>query len=208
MKIALPLAAASVVLLAPAIAGAHFILHAPAATLAQGKIGDPQKLAPCGGTSSNPGTPTGAVTEARGGDTIPLKIQETIFHPGHYRVALAVKDLAELPADPETVTRDTPQGPWSVSAKIDPDPKPPVLADGLFVHTEKPAPGSFYETNIRLPNINCDACTLQVIQWMAEHGYNKDGGYSYHHCATLKITANPALPIAKGWPGQDKAYRP
>ena len=31
---------------------------------------------------------------------------------------------------------------------------------------------------------------------------NADGDYSYHHCATLKITANPALPIATNWPGQ------
>jgi len=204
MKTALPLLLGAAALFAPAIAGAHFILHAPAASLVQGKIGDPQKLGPCGGTSSNPGEPTGAVTEARGGDTIHLKIQETVFHPGHYRIALAVKDVAELPADPETVTRETPRGPISVSAKIDPKPKAPVLADGLFIHTTKPAADAFHEADIRLPNINCDACTLQVIQWMAEHGYNKDGGYSYHHCATIKITANPKLRLDKRWPGQRK----
>jgi hypothetical protein len=35
----------------------------------------------------------------------------------------------------ETTTRESPRGPWSVSAKIDPNPKPPLLTDGLFVHT-------------------------------------------------------------------------
>jgi hypothetical protein len=203
MKIRLLAAvAATAALAAPAAAFAHFVLVTPATTLEQNRLGDPQKSFPCGGTSANPGTPTGAVTAVRGGDELPIKIQETIYHPGHYRIALAVKDVSELPADPETVTRMTERGPWSVSAKIDPNPKPPVLVDGLFQHTTKPEPGSFFETNLKIPNINCENCTLQVIQWMAEHGLNKDGDFSYHHCAALKITANPALPIDKRWPGQ------
>jgi hypothetical protein len=28
------------------------------------------------------------------------------------------------------------------------------------------------------------------------------GGYAYHHCAELQITADPAKPISKGWPAQ------
>ena len=76
------------------------------------------------------------------------------------------------------------------------------LRNGLFVHTARPAAGSFFETDIKLPNINCDNCTLQVLQFMEEHGLNKEGEFSYHHCADLKITANPALPIDKAWPGQ------
>jgi len=202
MRYALPIVLGVGAVLAPAAALAHFILHAPAATLEQNALGDPQKLGPCGGTTPNPGKPTGAVTEVKGGESVHIKIQETIYHPGHYRVALAVKDLKELPADPETVTRETPRGPYSVSAKIDPAPKAPVLADGLFVHTTRPAAGTFFETDIKVPNINCTACTLQVIQWMAEHGLNTDGDFSYHHCATLKITADPSKPIDKAWPGQ------
>lgn len=190
--------------LTPVAVSAHFILLEPSATLEQNKLGDPQKLGPCGGTTANPGVPTKAVTAAVGGADFKIRVQETIYHPGHYRVALAVKDIAELPADPETVTRDTPRGPWSVSAKIDPKPKAPVLADGLFVHTTKPAAGEIFETSVKLPNINCDACTLQVIQWMADHGYNTDGGYTYHHCAVVKITANPKLPIDRNWPGQER----
>jgi len=118
-----------------------------------------------------------------------------------------VNSQAELPPDPVTTTRESPRGPLSVSATIDPNPKPPVLADGLFVHTERPAPGSFHEADIRLPNINCEKCTLQIIQWMGEHRLNEDGDYSYHHCAALKITANPALPIDRNWPGQSTASR-
>ena len=57
-----------------------------------------------------------------------------------------------------------------------------------------------WETDIQLPNLTCAKCTLQVIQFMAQHGYNQPGGYSYHHCADLQITADPAKPVDKGWP--------
>jgi hypothetical protein len=42
---------------------------------------------------------------------------------------------------------------------------------------------------------------------MGEHALNRDGDYSYHHCASLKITANPALSIDTTWPGQSSARR-
>jgi hypothetical protein len=182
---------------APVLAHAHFILVEPAATLAQNRLGDPQKLGPCGGTSANAGTPTGAVTKVQGGAPLHVKIEETVYHPGHYRIALAVNGEAGLPAIPEVVTRDTPRGPWSVSASIQDPVRPPLLADGLFAHTARPA-GPF-ETDVLLPNINCPTCTLQVMQFMAEHGYNRDGGYFYHHCAHLQIVADPSKPLDTRW---------
>jgi hypothetical protein len=187
-------------LLASGSSQAHFQLLEPSSSLDQNQLGDPQKMAPCGGTSANPGTPTNAVTDVRGGAMLHIKLKETIFHPGHYRIALA-RTPASLPLDPEVTTRDTPKGPYSVSAKIG-DAKPPILADGLFPHIQKPAPDAFWETDVKIPNINCDNCTLQVVQFMAEHGHNKDGDYSYHHCAVLRVTANPTLPADKGWLGQ------
>ena len=117
-------------------------------------------------------------------------------------MALAVLDRKERPADPEAVTKDSPRGPISVSGKVDPNPKPPVLVDGLFAHQAPVAKDTFLETDVKLPNINCDKCTVQVIQFMENHGLNKEGDFTYHHCADLKITANPALPIDKAWPGQ------
>ncbi|RAK52948.1 SCE4755 family polysaccharide monooxygenase-like protein [Phenylobacterium deserti] len=201
-------AIAGVALMAPlSSASAHFRLLSPATTLAQNALGDPQKLAPCGGTSANPGEPTGAVTELTGGGVLQLKIQETVFHPSHYRVALAVNGPAELPADPETTTRETPEGPYSVSAKIEADPKPPLLADGLFPHTEKLPQGQILEAELKVPNIDCEDCTLQVIQWMGEHSYNPDGAYSYHHCATLRIKSDPRLPLDTRWPKAKRARK-
>ena len=207
MRNSISLAIGAAILLAPGAAFSHFFLLEPGNYLVQNEVGDPQKLAPCGGTSANPGTPSNIVGEYRGGEMMHIKIKETVFHPGHYRAALAVNSRSELPPDPITTTRESPRGPLSVSAKVDPNSKPPVLADGLFVHTERPAPGSFHETDLRLPNINCEKCTLQIIMWMGEHALNSDGEYSYHHCAELKITANPALPIDTSWPGQSVASR-
>jgi hypothetical protein len=194
---------ASAVLFVAAPASAHFILLAPDSWIEANVLGDPQKAAPCGTSEITKAAPTGKITEMTGGGMLHIKIKETIYHPGHYRVALAVLDRSELPPDPEAVTRDSERGPISVSGKIDPDPKPPVLADGLFVHQAPVAKDTFLEADVKLPNINCDKCTVQVIQFMENHGLNKEGDFTYHHCADLKITANPALPIDKGWPGQN-----
>ena len=127
LRLAAALAAGATVLAVPAVVSAHFILQTPASWLQENQLGDPQKLGPCGGTTANAGTPTGVVTPVTGGEMLHIKVKETIYHPGFYRVALSVLDRSELPADPEDVTREGPRGPISVSGKIDKIPKPPVL---------------------------------------------------------------------------------
>ena len=125
------------------------------------------------------------------------------FHPGFYRVALAVNSRSELPPDPEASSVTGPDGRQrSVSGAIHYPPMPPVLADGLFLHT---APfDKDQETEIPIPNINCAKCTLQVVEFMAAHGFNKDGGYTYHHCADLQTRANPDKPIDERFPAANK----
>jgi len=185
---------------APAAIG-HFKLLEPPSALMEGNNGDPQKMAPCGGTSADAGTPSNIITSIRGGTKLLLKVQETVYHPGHYRVALAVNSRTELPKDPEVTTRESARGPQSVSAVIQNPVRPPLLVDGLWAHDTRPTgTAAPYETDIEIPNINCEKCTLQIIQFMAEHGLNRDGDFSYHHCADLKITADPAKPLATGWP--------
>lgn len=182
---------------------AHFRLLEPASWLIENDRGDPQKAGPCGGTNTDWGKPSNIISKAVGGQKLHLKVLETVYHPGHYRVALAVNSPTELPLDPQTTTRDSERGPWSVSAVIQNPPQIPVLADGLFVHATRPTgPMEPWETDIQLPNISCRRCTLQVVQFMAEHAFNNPGGYSYHHCAELQITADPAKPLDKGWPAE------
>src|SRR5262249_9080374 len=108
-RVLLALAMAATV---PAAMQAHFKLVEPASWIAEDQRGDPQKLAPCGGLLPAPAnapaaaapaanapqmTKTNTVTKVTGGSKIHLKVEETIFHPGHYRVALAVNSREELP---------------------------------------------------------------------------------------------------------------
>jgi hypothetical protein len=188
-----------------AVADAHFVLIMPAASLVQNRLGDPQKIGPCGGVSANPGrgtpanpgVPSGAVTNVKGGTDLPLMVQESIFHPGHYRIALA-RTMQQLPPDPEVTVTQTEKGTRSQSAVIQNPPVAPVLLDGLFPHTERPTQN--FETVVPIPNINCQNCVMQVIEFMADHpGIAVDGGHSYHHCAILNITADASKPIDKRW---------
>jgi len=193
----------------PAVTDAHFQLLEPAPWIELNELGNPQKVGPCGGNAGgdNAEILSGVVTEVTGGSMLHLKIQETIFHSGHYRVALASSRNA-LPADPTTFEKYTDRGVYSVWGVIQSPPQIPVIADGLFRHYPEEGQGpSFrpetpmapWETDIPIPNINCENCALQVIQFMADHGYNQPGGYSYHHCADLNITADPSKPIDEAW---------
>ena len=117
------------------LANAHFVLIMPAASKVQNRLGDPQKIAPCGGVSANPGrgtpanpgVPSGAITSVKGGTDLDLMVQETIFHPGHYRVALA-RTEAQLPPDPDVKVVETEKGPrsrgcrsrWGISSAASP----------------------------------------------------------------------------------------
>ena len=174
--------------MALASAHAHFALLQPASALAHedGGKGAP----PCGeGTDSN------IVTDVQGGHPLAIRLTEFVYHPGHYRFALSVNSRAELPPDPNVVEADG----LSLSASIQSPVRIPVLADGVFPHVAPPV--GDWQTSLTLPNLNCDKCTLQIIEFMAEHGPNVGGGFFYHHCADLRIKADPALPPAdSAWP--------
>jgi len=205
-KFPLLLGCAALLLLAPR-GVAHFRLLEPASWLQESEeLGDPQWSAPCGGTLKDPVKPTGAITKVQGGGKLHIRVREMAFHPSFYRVALAVNSRSELPPDPEPISELGPNGRQrSVSGAIHYPPAPPVLADGLFMHV---APFEFdkdLETDVEIPNINCSKCTLQVIQFMAAHTYNPDGGYTYHHCADVQIHANPAKPIDTRYPVESRS---
>jgi hypothetical protein len=164
-------------------ASAHFVLVSPKSARSQDPLGSPQKLAPCGDEGG--GTDTGVVTTFKPGETIDITIDETIFHPGHYRISLAVNDRSEFPTEPVV----TPGGGYDCgSAPIDAAPSFPVLADGVFKHT---TPFAGPQTiKVTLPsNITCTHCTIQVLEFMSDHGLNIPGGCYYHHCADLSISA-------------------
>src|SRR5580692_448285 len=175
------------VVLAPEVAEAHFVLQEPAAWMSQTSTGLPEKNGPCGDEydGTDAATPTGIVTAEQAGQTITVTIQEAIFHPGHYRIALAT-DRSALPPDPPVTAGSTPCG----STVIQSPPVFPVLADGVFVHTQ---PFTTPQTiQVTLPsNVTCNHCTLQVIEFMGNHSLEVPNGCFYHHCADFSISAGP-----------------
>ncbi len=161
-------------------AEAHFVLQNPPSMSKQGILGDPQKAPPCG--DNGDAVSTGKVTTYAPGQTITIKLKEMVPHPGHYRVALAVNDPSELPAEPLVTPGTTACG----TVEIDPAPVFPVLADGMLVHTSPMSGSQTFE--VTLPSdVTCDHCTLQVLEFMSNHGLNNPGGCFYHHCADIAI---------------------
>lgn len=174
--------------LVPQTARAHFILNNPTSASNQDALGSPQKAYPCGLDAATPGTPTGKVTTYTAGQTINLSITETIYHPGHYRVAIA-QNAASLPADPVVTPETSPNNTPCGSVPIATNPTLPILADGILKHTSAFSPTT-QTVSVKLPDgFTCNNCTLQVIQWMYNHGLNNPGGCFYHHCATVNIVA-------------------
>ncbi len=173
------------------------MLMSPPAMYEQSGLGDPQKAPPCG--DEGDAVATGEVTAYQGGDTITITIEETIPHPGHYRIAL-VDDSGVFPEEPPVTPGDTPCG----SAPIDPAPVFPILADGVWEHTEMlVGPQSI---DITLPNdVTCNNCTLQVIEFMSNHGLNNPGGCYYHHCATISLTPSAGTGDETTAPGDESA---
>src|SRR5262245_55329418 len=106
------LAVVAAAILAAAPARAHFVLQAPANWAQQDANGVPIKSAPCG--QSDPGSPavaTNAVTNFASGATVTVTVNETIPHPGHYRVSLSTTGMSGLPADPPVTAGGNPSTP-------------------------------------------------------------------------------------------------
>jgi hypothetical protein len=161
------------------VAHAHIALVSPAPAIIEDGTGDPQKSAPCGGEG---GTPSGIVTTFAPGQTITVEWVETVYHPGHFRIAFAA-DRSQF-QDP-MVTLDANQ--VSVSASVEDPPVAPVLFDNLFPRSGNGTEGTRFRQDVTLPNLACEKCTLQLIQFMAAHG---PPNYIYHHCADIQLKAS------------------
>lgn len=182
-------------------ASAHFWLEAPPATWDQAApYGDPQKTAPCGPTGA--GTPTNSVTTVTAGDLVSIRIRETIFHPGHYRVALGLNGPGDLPAAPPVTPTATDA---CASTTIQATPVFPVIADGQLRHSQTFSGAQTF--SVRIPdNVSCTNCTLQVLEFMSSHG----APCFYYHCATLTILPRDAgsAPVDAGTTPTDAGASP
>ncbi|HET8937486.1 MAG TPA: hypothetical protein VFN67_28780, partial [Polyangiales bacterium] len=68
-------------------AHAHFKLLKPTSWIVEGSSGDPQKAAPCGPEAGD-GMMTNEITTVTAGETIMVEFEETIHHPGWFRISL------------------------------------------------------------------------------------------------------------------------
>lgn len=169
---------------AGSVASAHVRLIDPPPRV-DGEAGNTQlKRAPCG---QMPNGRTEIVTDFTGGETITLTFEEYINHDSYYRVALDVEGDDSFPTRPEESVQQEGDDPASIHPVSD------VTDTALDVYIlqyymDDLSPGfmmrQMYSTDVTLPNIDCQNCTLQVIQFMYD-----DPEPHYYQCADITITA-------------------
>ena len=175
---------------------AHIQLISPTPRVANT---DSIKSTPCGPATRN----AAKVTTAKPGETITVQWDETISHPGYFRIlfdedgqdGLMKPTMAsfKLYSDYYNGQRNgitVDKLPKLISATTK-DGGAWVLADNWGLHAsgaKRP-----WMLKVTLPNVTCNNCTLQVVQGMFENSRTYDGAY-YFHCADfiLKGDAAPA----------------
>jgi MYXO-CTERM domain-containing protein len=186
---------ASGALLCTTHAHAHFKLLKPASWLNEDQLGGPQKGSPCGpgnskpfiGDDKQPNPVSDAVTTFHAGETITVEMDETVYHPGYFRISLAKTTAAEATSEdfPDPALTD-PVACYYDKAAVKSAPHDNVLGDGLFTAEAKSAVGRQLKQEVKLPDEPCDQCTLQIVQVMDGHGASS---CFYYHCADIKIVA-------------------
>jgi hypothetical protein len=184
------LAAATVGLLSPGPARAHFLLTSPTNWMTQASDGSPQKTGPCGNEATAGQTATGMVTDVQPGQSVTIKVTATVAHTGWWRVALkegasSTQTQTSLP-DPQATTCTPP-----IMANPVWSPTQPVLADGLGIAagaTTGVTQSGTQMYQVTIPqSASCTTaspCTLQVIMVMNDHQVPANNCY-YHHCADI-----------------------
>jgi hypothetical protein len=178
---------------------AHAHITMTGALLSRG--GD-QKMSPCDGTKGD-----GPTYTFEPGATITLALTEAIAHPGYFRIAFdndgddgfvepaSIKPIEKTRACP--VNADDQCG-ESDFCNVVSSTGATVLWDNLNPHVAADAKNMSW--NIKLPDIECENCTIQVLQIMEDsdfHGaYCPQGSCAnaaaslediYHRCIDIKL---------------------
>jgi hypothetical protein len=108
------------------------------------------------------------------GETIHLEWNEFVFHPGYFRISFDEDGHDDFvdPADYNDFYTNV-----------------SVLVDDLFPH-EQPSNTNSYEFDLTLPNVECENCTIQLIQIMTDKPpYEVGTNDIYYNC--LDVTLMP-----------------
>lgn len=137
-----------------------------------------------------------AVTTFRAGETVSVEFDETIYHPGYFRISIANKFAADATTadfpDPALTDLENCHFDWS---KVQTVPHGNVLADGLFKAQGEIGDNRKLRQEVNLPDQPCDECTLQIVQVMEGH---PAASCFYFHCTDIKILPNENAPSAAG----------
>jgi hypothetical protein len=140
-----------------ASAQAHIRLDEPL-----NRYDNPQKTGPCGAGDDER---TERVTVYAPGQTITVAWEETIDHPSHYRIAFSQRGTEDF-EDPrdfdDFYTNDA------------------VLLDEISDRDG----GGAYEIEVTLPDVECEDCTLQLMQIMYDKSFEQA---FYYQCADLEL---------------------
>ncbi|MBK8013151.1 MAG: lytic polysaccharide monooxygenase [Deltaproteobacteria bacterium] len=160
----------SSVLLWPATSWAHLGLTTPPSRYGRSTL----KVGPCGRAG---GVRSTNVTTFRPGEVITVQWDEYVDHPGHFRVAFDVDGDDDF-KDPTCTAGCTTTFP---TFQFYTDPT--ILLDNI-----PDTQGGASSVQVTLPNVECDNCTLQVIQVMYDKPpYESPGNDVYYQCADLVL---------------------
>jgi hypothetical protein len=168
----------------PRAALAHIDLVTPVPR-EQGRVRAPNsnlKEGPCGQLANGR---TDKVSVFAPGDTVEVTWRETTNHRSYYRVAFDVDGDDAFP---------TFAGSGIGAEGIDPSGPCPVDGRVILAYDMDDRSGGSYTLQVRLPDVECERCTLQVVQFM----YDTMTPY-YFQCADLALRrpgaadAGPAL---------------
>jgi hypothetical protein len=156
-------------------AHAHICMELPVSRVGPScTISSPQKPGPCGINTRS----TKYVAEYKPGETITVTLNETVNHDSHYRIAF----------NPNGAEFEDPSGIDDKDGK-----RPFVLLDGI-----KDESAARQSIQVKLPDMTCDNCTLQLIQVMYDKTGNGFGNDDiYYSCADIVLkgsAGDPARP--------------
>jgi hypothetical protein len=147
---ALPAFAVGLALLAPASIRAHVRLTYPAARYPapDTELGQQNKDPPCGVAGDARPSDSARLTVLEPGQTLDVQFRETIDHPGFFRISFDDdgQDAFVLPTS---------------LADVQEVPALPVLVDNIA-----DGPAGAYSVQVTLPDVECEGCTLQLMQVM------------------------------------------
>jgi hypothetical protein len=149
---------------------------------------DDLKESPCGMMGGQRGT---QVYKYKPGATVNVSIRETVPHPGYFRISFDDDgdDGFKIPSGTDGMGGDCAGDPACGAGKGDYCNSDTVLLDQLDQHEY--GGSGMYTWSVTLPNIECDNCTLQIIQVMNDFNFHPQAYPAddiYYQCIDLVLT--------------------